>query len=126
MIPAKFRRLVPEETGSMYVVSMGKERCLNLFPLKEWDEMILQKLHELEPGPKRRQTIRFYSKKSLTLNVDKTGRVAIPSNFLEAIGTPKKVVVAGALNFMEIWAPEDYEKASREADETFPDSDWEY
>lgn len=126
MVPAKFRHLVPEGSGGLYVITMGKERCLNLFPLNEWNEIIVKKLHELPPGPEKRKTIRFYSKKSRTLKVDKTGRVAIPSNFLNVIGNPKKVVLIGALNYIEVWAPEDYENSSQDIDKSFFGGDWEY
>ncbi len=126
MVPARFRRQIPEQEEGSYVLSMGKDRCLNLYPLAEWDEVVVKKLHELPPGPEKRQYIRFYSRKSRTVNLDRSGRIAIPSNFLEAIGNPKKVVVVGVLNYMEIWAPEDHAKMSKEGDETFLEGDWEY
>lgn len=126
MIPAKFRHIVPEASGGMYVISMGKEKCLNLYPLEEWNETVVSKLHELPSGPEKRQYIRFYSRKSRTLNVDKSGRIAIPAVFLEGLGNPKKVVVVGVLNYMEIWTPEDFRKMSASGDEAFLEGDWEY
>jgi MraZ protein len=126
MIPARFRHLVPEDTGSMYVVSMGKERCLNLFPLREWNEIIVSKLHEMPPGPEKRNAIRYFSSRSSTLNIDKTGRVAIPAPFLAAIGSPKKVMVVGALNFMEIWSLDDYRRNAEAIDDAFRESGFEY
>jgi MraZ protein len=126
MIPAKFRHQLPETAPGMYVLSMGKEKCLNLYPVDEWNEMVVKKLHDLPAGRDKRQYIRFYSRKSMTLNIDKTGRVAIPSNFLQAIGNPRKVMVVGVLDYMEIWAPGDYSKMSEEGDSTFLEGDWEY
>ncbi len=126
MIPAKFRHLVPEPAAGMYVLSMGKERCFNLYPINEWNEVVVSKLHELTPGPEKRNYIRFYSRKSRTLNLDKAGRVAIPSSFIEVLGNPKKVMVVGVLNYMEIWSLEDYEKVSHDADDAFLDGNWEY
>ncbi|MBN2072069.1 MAG: cell division/cell wall cluster transcriptional repressor MraZ [Candidatus Krumholzibacteriota bacterium] len=126
MIPARFRHQIPEASGGEYVISMGKDRCLNLYPLKEWDEVVVKKLHELPSGPEKRQYIRFYSRKSRTVNLDKSGRIAIPANFLEAIGNPGKVVVVGVLNYLEIWTPEDHAKMSKDGDEAFLEGDWEY
>jgi MraZ protein len=126
MIPARFRHLVPEASAGMYVISMGKERCLNLYPIEEWNEVVVSKLHELSPGREKRNYIRFYSKKSRTVLLDKSGRIAIPSAMLEVLGNPKKVMVVGVLNYMEIWSVEDYEKVSREAEDTFLEGDWEY
>lgn len=126
MIPARFRHLVPEDTGSIYVVSMGKERCLNLFPLREWNEAIVSKLQEMPPGPEKRNAIRFFSSRSSTLKIDKTGRIAIPSILLDAIGNPKKVMVVGALNYMEIWSLDEYRKGTAGIDEAFRESGFEY
>ena len=126
MVPAKFRHLVPEESSGMYVISMGKERCLNLYPVAEWNEVVVRELHKLPPGLEKRNYIRFYSKKSRTLNLDKSGRIAIPSPMLEVLGAPKKVMVVGVLNYIELWSIEDYEKISREADDTFRNGNWEY
>jgi MraZ protein len=36
VIPAELRRLMPRKPGSVYVISVGKEKCLTLFPAKEW------------------------------------------------------------------------------------------
>jgi MraZ protein len=126
MIPARFRHLLPEASAGMYVISMGKERCLNLYPFDEWNETVVKKLHDLPPGPEKRNYIRFYSNKSRTLNLDKSGRVAIPSLMLDTIGNPRKVMVVGVLNYIEIWSIEDYEKVSRDAEESFLGGEWEY
>lgn len=125
MVPARFRHLVPEASSGMYVISMGKERCLNLFPVNEWNEVVVSELHKLPPGPEKRNYIRFYSKKSRTLNLDKSGRIAIPSVMLEALGSPKKVMAVGVLNYIEIWSIEDYEKVSTDAENEFLGGDWE-
>ena len=126
MVPAKFRHLVPEASAGMYVMSMGKDKCLNLYPVNEWNEVVVSKLHELPPGPEKRNYVRFFSRKSTTLNLDKSGRVAIPSTMLESLGSPKKVMVVGVLNYIEIWSIEDYEKVSREAEDTFLGGEWEF
>jgi len=126
MVPAKFRHLVPEASSGMYVISMGKERCLNLYPVNEWNEVVVSELHKLPPGLEKRNYIRFYSNKSRTLNLDKSGRIAIPSGMLESLGSPKKVMAVGVLNYIEIWSIEDYEKVSDEAEDSFRDGGWEY
>lgn len=126
MIPAKFRRMVSDDSGGQFVITMGKERCLNLYPLEEWNETVLSRLHSLPPGADKRNYIRFYSRKSRNLVLDKAGRVVLPAAFLEALGNPKKVTVMGALSCIEIWAPGDYEAIDRVVDGTFLDGDFEY
>lgn len=125
MVPARFRRLLPTDSGEVLVISKGKEQCLNLYPSAEW-EQVIGRLENLPPGPKKRNLIRFYSDKSQTVNLDKAGRVAIPAPFLELIDGPRKVIVIGALTYMEIWSEEDYEQVRNDALETYLDGDWEY
>jgi MraZ protein len=126
MIPVRFRRVIPADAADMLVLSKGKEACLNLYPLNEWNEVILKELSNLPPGPQKRNLIRYYSDKSIHVHLDKAGRVAIPAAFLSMIGNPKKVIVIGALSYMEIWAPQDYDNIRAEAHETYNKGDWEY
>lgn len=126
LIPSKFRRLVPAENDNKFVISVGKERCLNLYPQNEWKENVENRLHELPPGLKKRKVIRFYSKMSRHVESDKTGRIAIPRSFLEMIGNPAKVVAVGLLNYIEIWPLDEYEEISVEMEKDFQEIDWEY
>ena len=126
MIPVRFRRVISPDAADVFVLSKGKEKCLNLYPLPEWNDVILKELHSLPPGPQKRNLIRYYSDKSIHVNLDKAGRVAIPANFLSMISNPKKVIVIGALTYIEIWAPEDYEQIRNEALDTYNRGDWEY
>ncbi len=126
VIPAELRRLMPRKPGSAYVISVGKEKCLTLFPAKEWKEKILDKLQELVPSAKTRATIRHYSRKSRQIKLDKAGRIAVPSSFLDLIGNPKTVIVLGLLNYLEIWSPKEYVKAGEDSEKIFTESDWEF
>lgn len=125
MIPARFRRIIPADSGEMLVISRGQEKCLNLYPLSEWNEVI-GKLSSLPPGLKKRNLIRFYSDKSHSLNIDKSGRIAIPPDFIEMIGNSKKVVAIGALTYIEIWAEDDYDEIRKQALDTYLEGDWQY
>ena len=126
LIPSKFRRLIPAENDSKFVISLGKEKCLNLYSQSEWRENVENRLHELPPGIEKRKVIRFYSKMSCHVESDKTGRIAIPRRFLEMIGNPGKIVAVGLLNYIELWSVEDYKEVSVEIEEDFHKMDWEY
>jgi MraZ protein len=126
LIPSRFRRLIPEENGNRFVISLGREKCLNLYPLSEWKEDVEKRLHELPHGLRRRKVVRFYSRMSRHVEADKSGRIAIPQNFLGIIGNPKKVVTVGLLNYIEIWAQKDYQSISEIVEKDFQDMDWEY
>ncbi len=125
MIPAKFRRMIPPDSGEILVLSKAKDKYLNLYPMDGWNE-IMNKLDERPAGPEKKALVRYYSDKSDTLSMDKAGRIAVPSEYLKLIGNPKKVVIIGALKYMEIWAEEDYGEVRKKAQETYLESDWEY
>ena len=49
MIPARFRRVISPEAADVLVLSKGKEKCLNLYPLSEWNEETNER-SECRPG----------------------------------------------------------------------------
>ena len=49
---------------------------------------------------------------SIDAEVDKQGRILIPSNLLQHAKIEKEAVVAGVGNRAEIWSKEEWEKAS--------------
>ncbi len=126
LIPSKFRCLIPVENDNKFVISLGKERCLNLYPQSEWKENVENRLHELPPGLEKRKIIRFYSKMSRHVESDKSGRIAIPRDFLEMIGNPTKIVAVGLLNYIELWSIDDYKEVSAKIEKDFQKMDWEY
>jgi len=124
MIPAKFRRLFPDEQINSLIVSKAKEKCLRLFDPEQFDR-IIDKLGTLEDGPEKRNLIRFYSTESEQIKVDNAGRIAIPGEYLGTIDSAKNLVVVGALTHMEVWKQDDYEKVRQEAIDTYRKSRWE-
>ena len=124
MIPAKFRRLFPDEEIKSLIISRAKEKCLRLFDPDRFDA-IIAKLGALEDGPVKRNLIRFYSTESEQIKVDGAGRIAIPGEYIAVIDNAKDLVVVGALTHMEVWKQEDYEKVRRDAIDTYHNSPWE-
>ena len=124
-LPAKFRRLFPDEEVKSLIVSKSKEKCLRLIDLERFDR-IIEKLDAMEDGPEKRNLIRFYSTESEQVKVDGTGRIGIPSEYLATITVEKDVVVVGALTHMEVWKPEDYDTVRQNAIDTYRKSSrWE-
>ena len=125
MIPAKFRHSIPSDLKNVVIITKSKDRCLNLYPLNHWRNVVMGKLAELKPSKMKKELSRYYSANSAQVNIDKAGRIAIPPKFLAELGNPKKVVIVGMLSYMEIWSPERYKRAEEEAVKTYMESDWE-
>jgi len=126
LIPSGFRRFIAGENAGKFMISLGGEKCLNLYPMEGWKKDVERRLHELPRGMRRRKIVRFYSGTSRPVEMDKTGRIAIPRNFLKKIDNAREVYVVGMLNYLEIWSAGDYLGQSEKIVEEFEELDWEY
>lgn len=126
LIPSGFRRLIAGENADKFMISLGGENCLNLYPIDGWKNDVERRLHDLPRGIRRRKIVRFYSGMSRQVEMDKTGRIAIPRNFLQKIGDSREVYVIGMLNYLEIWSAEEYASLSEKIVDEFDELDWEY
>src|SRR3990170_8425870 len=101
-VPVRFRgRLAEGATLARWLDS-----CLGLFPADEWNALA-SKLQGLPlPNPRAREFARFMSSGAVDVELDRQGRVLVPGYLREYAGiTEGEVVVVGALNRLEIWAP---------------------
>lgn len=102
IVPAKFR----ETLGDMFVVTKGLDGCLFVYPNEEWAN-IENKFREIPLTTKdARKFSRFFFAGAADCEVDKQGRILIPSVLREFAGLQKEVVLVGVLNRIEIWSKE--------------------
>ncbi len=98
-VPIKFR----EELATGAVVTRGLDKCLFLYPQREW-EILAEKLAKL---PIARANTRAFSRLMLAgamaVELDKQGRIILPEYLRKYGGLKRKVVVAGLYNRLEIW-----------------------
>jgi MraZ protein len=99
-LPAKFRQAFAEGV----VLARGIERCLTAYPRSEWGAAIETRLQELDPLSKEGRLMqRYFFSGAAEAELDKQGRVMIPSSLCEHAGLGKEVVVAGIRDHLEIW-----------------------
>lgn len=101
-VPVRFRtRLAQGATLARWL-----DRCLGLFPHDEWEELAA-KLRGLPlTNPNAREFARFMSSGAVDVELDKQGRILVPGYLREYAGLSEgEVIVVGALNRLEIWAP---------------------
>lgn len=106
IIPAKFR----DQLNGHFVVTRGLDGCLFGYPDSEWQQM-QEKLKAL-PLTKRdaRAFVRFLYSAATDCDIDKQGRINIPSTLCEHADLTKKCVVVGVSNRIEIWSEERWQK----------------
>lgn len=98
-IPAKFRT----ELGQKAVLTIGFDKCLFLYPQKEW-EKLAEKLSSLPIGQlKVRDLNRLMLAGAAEVEFDSLGRVLVPEYLMKYADLKKKAVVAGLYNRVEIW-----------------------
>lgn len=101
IVPAKFR----EDLGEEFVVTLGLDGCLFLYPDSEWQEFVEQLKH-LPGNRQARQLQRYFLAGATTCEVDKQGRILIPAKLREHAKLEKEVVFVGVLGKIEIWSKE--------------------
>ena len=98
IIPAKFR----EQLGETFVITNGNDGCLNIYTNEDW-ETSLEKLQLLPGNVDKRKLVRALVAKANTVEVDKQGRILIPTALREHAGLDKDVVLAGVIDKIEVW-----------------------
>ncbi len=109
-IPSKFRK----ELGEKAILTRGLDNCLFLYPLQEWQKFS-EKLGGLSMGQaSTRNFARLLTSGAVEVELDNLGRVLIPDYLKNYAGLKKKIIVAGVLNRLEIWAQENWAEYKKE------------
>ena len=99
ILPAKFR----EPLGPVFIATKGLENCLFVYTLTEW-AILEEKLRQLPLAkPEARAFVRFFFAGAVEVEVDKQGRILLPTNLREYAKLEKNTVVIGVSNRVEIW-----------------------
>ena len=108
LLPAGFKKQLPEEDSTRFVINRGFEKCLSLYPLKSWEPLFseISKLNEFDP--KVREFRRYFLNGATMVEPDSAGRLLIPPNLKEHAGLQKDIVLVSAVNKIEIWDSNKY------------------
>ncbi|GAQ48684.1 cell division protein MraZ [Flavobacterium psychrophilum] len=87
------------------------QQCLELYPMKEWD-LMMQKINKLNRFVKKNNDfIRRFTAGVRIIEIDATGRLLIPKDLAVFASVTKDIVLSSAVNIIEIWDKDLYEKA---------------
>lgn len=122
MLPAVLKKQLAPVMQSGFVLKRAVfQPCLELYPMPEW-EKLMQKVNKLNRFNKKNDAfIRRFTAGVKVVEVDATGRLLIPKNLLSFSGITKQTVLASAVNIIEIWDKDKYEKAIDDAALDFAD-----
>ncbi|MBO1004927.1 division/cell wall cluster transcriptional repressor MraZ [Pseudogracilibacillus auburnensis] len=115
IIPAKFR----EYLGETFVITRGLDQCLFGYPLDEW-RRLEEKLKTLPMTKKdARAFTRFFFSGAVECEIDKQGRINLPSPLLGYAKLIKECVVLGVSSRIEIWSKDLWEEYFAQSEESF-------
>ncbi|XRE42783.1 Transcriptional regulator MraZ [Tenacibaculum discolor] len=91
------------------------QSCLELYPMQEWN-LMMAKINKLNRFVKKNNDfIRRFTAGVKMVDVDASGRILIPKDLCQFAGIEKQVVLSSAVNIIEIWDKDKYEKVIDDA-----------
>ena len=110
LLPAGFKKQLPEEESNRFVINRGFEKCLTLYPVKNWEPLFadISKLNDFDP--KVREFRSYFLNGATFVEPDSAGRLLVPPNLKEHAGLEKDIVLVAAVNKIEIWDSNKYKQ----------------
>ena len=108
LLPAGLKKQFPAEEDGLFVINRGFEQCLALYPMKNWEPLFtsISRLNDFDP--KVREFRRHFLNGATQVQPDSAGRILVPPNLREHAGLVKDIVLASAVNKIEIWDSSKY------------------
>ena len=116
MLPVSLKKQLSDKLKNGFVIKRAVfNSCLELYPLKEWDELMLR-INKLNRFNKKNiDFIRRFTAGVRQIDIDISGRILIPKDLINHAKISKNIVVSSAVNILEIWDKELYEEAIDDA-----------
>lgn len=122
MLPAPLKKQLASVLEGGFVLRRSVfQKCLELYPMSEW-QVLMQKMNKLNRfNKKNNDFIRRFTAGVKMVDVDVNGRLLIPKDLTVFATISKDIVVASAINIIEIWDKDLYEQAIDDAALDFAD-----
>ncbi|MFL1897095.1 division/cell wall cluster transcriptional repressor MraZ [Aquimarina sp. 2-A2] len=122
MLPVAFKKQLSPVLQEGFVLKRSVfQSCLELYPMAEWN-VLMAKINKLNRFKKKNNDfIRRFTAGVKIIEIDATGRLLIPKDLIGFAGIKKELVLSSAVNIVEIWDKDQYEKAIDDAADDFAD-----
>lgn len=110
LLPAGFKKQLPEADNQRFVINRGFKKNLNLYPIQNWDQLFddIEKLNDFDP--KVREFLDNFLNGATFVEPDSAGRLLIPPNLKEQSGLGKDIVLVAKIKRIEIWDSNKYKQ----------------
>lgn len=110
LLPAGLKKQVPEGDGDQFVITRGFEKCLTLYPKKNWDPILAELSKVSEYKAENREFLRYFTMGATLSELDTAGRLLVPPNLKTHAGLEKDIVLVSVINKIEIWDKVKYQQ----------------
>ncbi|MDI9308610.1 MAG: division/cell wall cluster transcriptional repressor MraZ [Limnohabitans sp.] len=112
MLPVSLKNQLASSLQDGFVLKRSVfQQCLELYPMAEWN-LMMQKINKLNRFVKKNNDfIRRFTAGVRMIEIDSTGRLLVPKDLAVFASISNNVVLSSAVNIVEIWDKDLYEKA---------------
>ena len=110
LLPSGFKKQLPEGENVLFVLNRGFEKCLTLYHIQSWNPLFEQISNLNDFDPKVREFRRYFLNGATQIELDSAGRLLLPKSLAEYAGLGKDIVLASAMNKIEIWDKKTYQQ----------------
>jgi len=120
MLPVGLKKQLVSSLNTGFILKRAVfQPCLELYSLNEW-EILMQKVNKLNRFKKKNNDfIRRFTAGVRFIELDASGRILIPKELIVFAGITKDLMLTSAVNIVEIWDKNKYEKAINDAASDF-------
>jgi MraZ protein len=122
LIPSPLKKQLAPSLQNGFVLKRSVfQPCLELYPMEEWNIM-MTKINALNRFVKKNNDfIRRFTAGVKMVEIDTLGRLLVPKDLVNFAHISKEVVFSSAVNIVEIWDKDLYEKSIDGQDIDFAD-----
>ena len=122
MLPVTLKRQLGDQINESFILKRSVfQPCLELHPYGEC-KLTMDRVNKLNRFLKKNNDfIRMYTAGVRLVDLDSSGRILIPKDLLKSHFSKNNVVLTSAINMIEIWDKESYEKVINSSDIDFAD-----
>ena len=109
VLPQNLRYQLVEDGKLEFSIGLSMGGCLAIYKTSEI-EALVEKFKQRKHVAKFQKFFTLFFSSLVTTTCDKVGRVNLPASLQKSIGIEKELMITGAMDKIEIWPKEKYEK----------------
>lgn len=121
-LPSAFRA----DVGDACYLVYGEERCIDVFPRAAFEDMAAEMMRQVRAKEISLSRQRAFAHSATLVTLDKQGRITLDdeSRRHAGLGAGGQVVIAGALDCLQIWRPSRFDTVRGEDGVVQPSRVW--